>query len=254
MGGGAKEAGPLGAGSPADDPRGPEGLDAGSKAAQALPPPVPEAKNAVDKRLYSWKEGKAQILFCRLAAPRPDATWTINKIRTHTGQAGQLGFTDIAFEAETVWIPKAEDAGYFSARAILKTIAIHLPKELDVSEAQIQAAERAKDAALVDELKAFKAAKDLILAHELKHIDEAWATLSDQTLGWNKVLGGTAESTAKLMRDAIDESGDNGPKKITESADAFDHDDLGPLSTSLRAVGVKIGEGADKKFFYVKPA
>ena len=254
MGGGAKQAGPLGAGSPAVDPRGPEGLDAGSKAAQALPPQVPEAKGTVDKRLDSWKEGKAQILFCRLTTPGADTAWTINQIRTHTGKAGQLGFTDIAFEAETVSMPKAEDAGYFSGRAILKTIAIHLPKELDVSDAQIRAAENSKDAARVEELKAFRAAKDLILAHELKHIDEAWATLSDQTLGWNKILDGTAESTYELMCKAIDESGTNGPTKITESADTFDGNDLGPLTTALRAVGVRIDEGADKKFFYVRPA
>lgn len=254
MGKGDRQAGVLGAGEPAVRPRGPEGLDTGSKAAQALPPPVPEVKGTVAKRPYAWRDGKAQILFCRLGTPAPDYSWSLKKIRQDTKRASQLGFTDCAFESETVSIPKAEEAGYFSGRAALRTIAIHLPKELNVTNDQISAAEKAKNDALVKQLKAFQACRDLILAHELKHVDEAWATLSDQTLGWNLKLSGSGEVTQKLMIEAIDEGASNGPTQIKNSADTFDGNDLGPLRSACRDKHVFIDDGENSKFLYVEPA
>lgn len=253
MGGGTKKAGPLGGEAPAVDVRGPVGLQAGSNAAQALPPDVPEPKDTADRRLYSYKEGKVQILFCRLAAPKPDWSWSIKKIRTDTKNPGQLGYTDISFDAAAVSIPKAETAGYFSGRAILKPITIRLPSELNVSDAQIAAAEQAKKPERVTELKAFKAAGALILKHELKHIDEAWAALTDMTLGWNKKLSGTSDASAKLLKEALDDSRTAAPGKITASATTFDNNDLGNLSSDMKAVGVRIDNGADKPFFYLKP-
>ena len=208
MGGGKKDAGVLGAGEPAVDPRGPTGLKAGSDAAQALPPPVAEYKDTAEKKAYSWLEGKAQIVLCRIATPKPDFTWTLKKIRQETKDGNQLGFTDCTFESQLVSNPKAEGAGYFSGRAALKTVVIRIPKELNVTDAQLKTAEGKKDNEKeVKALKAKRACRDFLITHELAHVDKAWGSLSDSSLGWDTKLGTLAAGTAvtaKHITDALD--------------------------------------------------
>lgn len=258
MGGGSREPGPLGATEPALGTRGPEGLQAGSNAAQALPPKVPEFTNTVDRRAYDWAAGKAQLLLCRISTPNPDFTWTLKKIRQETKNPGQLGFTDASFVSEVASNPKAEQAGYFSGRSALKTIVIRIPKELNVTDAQIAAAEAKKDnAAEVKRLKALRACRDHILAHERAHVDKAWDSLSDFTLGWRKQLGALSDDatvTAKHISDALDEGDRNAPTKIAESATKWDDDDLGPLRSRCRGEHIFVNNGEDATFDYVEPA
>ena len=54
----------------------------------------PTYKDTADKKAYSWLGGKAQLLLCRVTAPKPDFSWTLRKIREETKDANQLGFTD----------------------------------------------------------------------------------------------------------------------------------------------------------------
>ena len=257
MGGGSKQAGPLGAAEPGIDPRGPIGLAEGSDAAQALPPAVPEYKDTSAKKAYSWLEGKAQILLCRIKEPKPDFTWTLKKIRQETGKPDQLGFTDCAYESELVSNPKAEEAGYFCARAKLTTIVIRLPKELDVSDAQVQAAERKKEEDLVKRLKALQACRAHLLTHELMHVQKAWDSLSDVSHGWETKLGTLGRGTtvtAKHIETALDEGDANGPTKIAESGVKWDGDDLGPLRTRFRGEHIFVNDGDGGTFDYIEQA
>jgi hypothetical protein len=257
MGSGTKQAGPLGAGEPVVDPRGPVGLAAGSNAAQALPPAVADYQNTVDRKAYSWLQGKAQLLLCRVAAPAPNFSWTLRKIRQETKDGNQLGFTDSTFESALVSNPKAEAAGYFSGRAALKTTVIRIPKELDVTDAQIKAAEARKDKPEeAKRLRALRACRDHLVAHELAHIDKAWDSLSEMTLGWEKKLGTLAEGTEvtmKLMEAAIDEGAANAPAKIMAAAAKWDSDDLVALRGRFRAEHIFIDSGEDGTFDYVEP-
>jgi len=257
MGGGSKQAGPLGADAPADDQRGPTGLQAGANAAQALPPTIAEYKDTAEKKTYSYKGGKAQILLCRLATPTPDASWSLKKIRVDTKNNAQLGFTDCTFVSEVVSNPKAEAAGYFSARGALKTLKIRIPKELNITDAQIQAAEAKKDVPLTKKLKAFKACRDLLVTHELKHVAEAWAALSDVTLGYELKLGTLGESTDVTkdhMTKAVDDGIAKAPAAIEKSAKDWDNKDLDLLRQAFRGQHVFIDPGDDKEFLYVEPA
>lgn len=257
MGGGVKQAGPLGAGEPAVDPRGPAGLAAGSDAAQALPPPVAEYKDTADRKAYSWQGGRAQLVLCRITAPKPDFSWTLKQIRKETADENQLGFTDCSFESELVSNSKAEAAGYFCGRAALRTTVIRIPKELNVTDAQIAAAAARKDEQLKKKLKALKACRDHLVTHELTHVDKAWDSLSDVNLGWKKSLGALGEGatvTAKHIEDALDEGDAKGPTKIAESARKWDEDDLGPLRGRFRAEHIFINKGEDATFDYIEPA
>lgn len=257
MGGGTKQAGPVGAKEPAVDPRGPVGLNAGANAAQALPPAVAEYKDTSAKKPYSWAGDKAQLLLCRIKEPKPDYSWSLKKIRKETGNGDQLGFTDCSFESELVSNPKAEAAGYFSGRAKLTTTAIRIPKELNVTDAQIKAAEGKKDEALTKKLKALKACHDHLVAHELKHVEKAWDSLSEVSLGWELKLGSLSSSstvTADNISKALDEGDAKGPTKIAESAKKWDDDDLGPLRSRMRAEHIFINKGEDATFDYVEPA
>jgi hypothetical protein len=257
MGKGERQAGVLGAGEPAIDPRGPVGLNAGSNAAQALPPPVAEFKDTSDKRPYSWLEGKAQLLLCRVASPKPDFSWTLKKIRQETKDKNQLGFTDCSFESENVANPKAEAAGYFAGRSALKVTAIRIPKELNVTDAQVKTAEGKKDnEAEVKRLKALQACRDHLVTHELKHVEKAWDSLSNVSLGWELKLGTLGEGTTvteKHISDALDEGDKNGPTKIAASATKWDTDDLGPLRSRFRAEHIFLDPGEDATFDYVEP-
>lgn len=255
MGGGAKR-GVLGAAAIAIDPRGPAGLAAGSNAAQALPPPVADYKDTSERKAYSWAGGKAQIVLCRVKAPKPDFSWTLKQIRKETADGNQLGYTDCSFESELVSNQKAEAAGYFCGRAALRTSVIRIPKELDVTDAQIRAAEARKDVPATKRLKALKACRDYLVTHELAHIDKAWDSLSDMTLGWQKKLGALGESatvTEKVIEGALDEGDANGPTKIAESAKKWDEDDLGPLRGRFRAEHIFINQGEDATFDYIEP-
>ncbi|MBK9090573.1 MAG: hypothetical protein IPL90_16595 [Holophagales bacterium] len=209
-----------------------------------------EYKDTTDKKAYSWLGGKAQLLLCRVAAPKPDFSWTLRKIREETKDANQLGFTDSTFESALVSNPKAEAAGYFSGRAALKTTVIRIPKELDVTDAQIKAAEAKKDKPeAAKRLKALRACRDHLVAHELAHIDKAWDSLSEMSLGWEKKLGTLAEGTAvttKHIEAALDEGDANAPTKIVAAATKWDSDDLGasrPLQG--RAHFHQLGRGRD---------
>ena len=257
MAGGNRNAGPLGVGEPVGNPRGPVGLAAGSNAAQALPPAVPEYKETADKKAYSWMGGKAQLLLCRVTAPKPDFTWTLRKIREETKDPNQLGFTDCTFESELVSNPKAEEAGYFSGRSALKTTVIRIPKELDVTDAQIKAAEAKKDKPEeAKRLKALRACRDHLVSHELAHVDKAWDSLSEMSLGWEKKLGTLAEGTAvtaKHIEAAIDEGGANAPTKILAAATTWDSDDLGALRGRFRAEHIFINSGEAATFDYIEP-
>ena len=257
MAGGNKNAGPMGVGEPAGNARGPVGLDAGSNAAQALPPAVPEYKDTTDKKAYSWLGGRAQILLCRVSAPKPDFSWTLRKIREETKDGNQLGFTDSAFESALVSNPKAEAAGYFSGKAALKTTVIRIPKELDVTDAQIKAAEAKKDKPeAAKRLKALRACRDHLVAHELAHIDKAWDSLSEMSLGWEKKLGTLAEGTAvttKHIEAALDEGDANAPTKIMAAATKWDSDDLGALRGRFRAEHIFINSGEGATFDYIEP-
>lgn len=255
MGGGASQAGPLGAVEIAIDPRGPVGLAEGSNAAQALPPPVADYKDTSDRKAYSWAGGKAQIVLCRLKAPQPDFSWTLKQIRNETADGSQLGFTDCSFESELVSNPKAEEAGYFCGRAALRTSAIRIPKELDVTDAQIRAAEARKDVPATKRLKALRACRDHLVTHELTHIDKAWDSLSEMTLGWQRKLGALGEGatvTATVIEGALDEGDANGPTKIAESAKKWDEDDLGLLRGRFRAQNIFIYDGEDATFDYIE--
>jgi hypothetical protein len=256
MGKGDKQAGPAGLGDAPSGQRGPTGLKAGSDAAQALPPAVAEYKDTVEKKPYSWLEGKLQIVLCRVKMPKPDFSWTLKKIREETGNADQLGFTDCSFESDHVSIPKAESAGYFSAHAALKTVVMRLPKELDVTDAQIKLAETQKNEAKVKELKAKKACRDHLVAHEEKHVQKAWDALSSTSLGWDLKLGTLSSDTAATkehLTKALDEGDAKGPTKIAEASKKWDDDDLGPLRSRMRAEHIFVNSGKDATFDYIEP-
>jgi len=256
MGKGDRQPGPAGLDGEASGQRGPTGLQAGSNAGQALPPAVAEYKDTVEKKAYSYAGGKAQILLCRVKTPAPDYTWTLKKIRTETGKPDQLGYTDCTFESDHVSNPKAEEAGYFSAHAALKTVVIRLPKELNVTDAQIKAAEAQKNDLKVKELKAKKACRDHLLAHEEKHIEKAWDALSDASLGWYLKLGllsSDATVTKAQMTKALDDGDAKGPTKIAEASKKWDEDDLGPLRSRMRAEHIFVDNGENATFDYVEP-
>ena len=218
---------------------------------------MPDYKDTSDRRLYQFAGGKAQMLLCRTKEPKPDFSWTLKKIRKETGNPDQLGFTDVQFESETVSIPKAEDAGYFSGRAAMKTVAIRIPKELDVTDAQVKAAEARKDGAATKRLKALQACRDHVVTHELKHVEKDWDSLSEMTLGWQTKLGSlTKDSTVtqKHIEDAVDGGPATATPKMTATATKWDGDDLGPLRTRMRAEHIFVKSGEDATFDYVEPA
>lgn len=255
MGGGSKRIGPLGSARHSTDSRGPLGLSAGSNAAQALPPAVAEYADTTEKEVLSWLGGRAQILLCRIAAPRPDFTWTLERIRQETKRDNQLGFTDCAFASELVPNPKAEEAGYFSARAALRTIVIRIPKELNVSDAQVQAAELKKDEPLRRRLAALQACRDLLVEHELKHIEKAWGSLGEVSLGWYKRLGQLREGTtvtAELLERALDDGDSVAPSLIENSAIKWDDDDLGLLTGRFGGLHVFVSKGEKGTFDYIE--
>ena len=153
---------------------------------------------------------------------------------------------------------ESRSGGLFSGRGALRTTAIRIPKELNITDAQIKAAEAKTDKPLeAKRLKALKACRDFLVTHELAHIDKAWDSLSEVSLGWEKKLGTLASDTtvtAKHIEDALTESDTNAPTKIAASAKKWDDDDLGPLRTRFRGEHIFLNKGEDATFDYIEPA
>jgi hypothetical protein len=251
--GGGKTPGPAGVGGPADSARGPPGLQAGAQLSQGAPALDPP-KGILLSKVFSFFDDRVRVLVCLMPHPAPTRE-TLKDIRTTTGIANQIGYTEAALKSTGIKETKVEGKSWFTAIAKLSASAMVVPKDLWVEETKIRAE---KDAQEAGRLRAYRAAYDDILLHEQKHMTEAYDWLSDVTLGYHSAWGSSSSSFPDLKTfRAVVEAGDakagaeEGP--IKKSARAWDARDLEDIRGRQREIYITIDRGMDPEIHYHPP-
>lgn len=251
--GGAKTPGPAGAGGPADAARGPQGLQAGAQLSQGAPALDPP-KGILLSKVFSFFDDQVRVLVCLMPHPTPTRK-TLKEIRTKTGVDNQIGYTEASLTTTDVKETKVAGKSWFTAIAKLSASIMVVPKDLWVDETKIRAE---KDAQEAGRLQAYRAAYDDILLHEQKHMTEAYAWLSDVSLGYDSAWGSSSSSLPdlKAFRSVV-ETGDakasavDGP--IRKSAKDWDDKDLDDIRSRQREIYITIDKGMDPKIHYHPP-